>query len=263
MQRSSLALRRLPIDSRLGLRERLAGDAWPAVVYAIGDVHGCLAHLDRLHAKIVTDALEVTGEKLIICLGDYIDRGPASAGVVGFLRQPPPPGFQRICLAGNHEDMLLDHYDDTASSWIDNGGAHTLASYGISPQAFLQSPRDEQSRLLRQTIPPGDIGWMRSLPVAVALPGACFVHAGLREGLSLSDQTQDDLLWLRPSARPAEDESKILVVHGHTPAAQPIVTPNRICIDTGAFLTGTLTAVRLTRLLQPEFIKVTAHEIFS
>jgi serine/threonine protein phosphatase 1 len=263
MDHSAPALfREIAVRPDLGSRPRLSSETWPAAVYVIGDVHGCLAQLQRIHDKIVADARGVDGDKLIICLGDYIDRGTHSAGVIRFLRQPPPAGFQRICLAGNHEGMMLDYYDTQSGAWLANGGTDTLISYGISPYLFLQSPAGKQAEMLREGIPAGAVAWMRSLPVALTLPGACFVHAGLRAGIPLTEQMEEDLLWIRPRDLRAS-ESDPFVVHGHTPAGEPVVAARRICVDTAAFITGTLTAVRLTENLQPKFINVDADEIFS
>jgi len=262
-QNEPISWHQLKVKPSLGLRPRLAGEEWPAAVYAIGDVHGCFAELRRLHERIIEDAASFDGNKLIVCLGDYIDRGPDSAKVIDFLRQPLPAGFQRICIAGNHEAMMLDYCDAQSTTWLDNGGLDMLVSYGISAHRFLASSRRERMDLLRAHVPEEHIDWMHMLPSMVCLPGVCFVHAGLRPNVPLAAQSERDLLWIRPRDGVTAGMPETLVVHGHTPAADPVVTTGRICVDTAAFVTGTLTAVRLTQTLQIKLINVTADEIIS
>lgn len=243
-------------------RPRLAGASWPAAVYAIGDVHGCLAQLRLMHEKIFADARNIEGSKLIVCLGDYVDRGPDSSGVLEYLARDLPEDFRRICLAGNHEIMMLDFLENPVlkSSWMQFGGLETLASYGIDGNRFASLFPRERLALLNSYIPREHVAWLRALPAAFSLPGVCFVHAGLRPGVPLTDQHEDDLLWIRHEFFDAEGDVDTFVVHGHTPAARPVVTGKRICVDTAAFATGTLTAVRLRPDAEPEFIEATAGE---
>ncbi|MEO8684692.1 MAG: metallophosphoesterase family protein [Devosia sp.] len=247
-------------DEVLAARPRLALHHWPAAVYAIGDVHGCLAQLRQLHDKIFADAATIAGDKLIICCGDYIDRGPDSAGVLDYLNTPLPAGFRRVCLAGNHEVMMLEHVANprNVSEWFKFGGVETLLSYGLDIQTYLSASPRIRTALLLTHIPDYHLTFLRNLPVILTLPGAIFVHAGIRPGVPLDRQTEGDLLWIRDAFFDAADGVDGIVVHGHTPAADPVVTPHRICVDTGAFATGTLTAVRLVVEQSPEFIKVTA-----
>ncbi|GLQ57599.1 metallophosphoesterase family protein [Devosia nitrariae] len=246
-------------------RPRLGGASWPAAVYAIGDVHGCLAQLRLLHEKIFADARGIDGNKLIVCLGDYVDRGPDASGVLDYLGKDLPQDFRRICLAGNHEVMMLDFLENPVleSSWLQFGGLETLASYGIDGDQLAGTFPRERLALLNSHIPREHVAWMRALPAALTLPGVCFVHAGLRPGIALTEQHEDDLLWIRHEFFDAEDDVDTFVVHGHTPAARPVVTHKRICVDTAAFATGTLTAVRLRPDAEPEFIEATAGEIVT
>lgn len=243
-------------------RLRLTGVSWPAAIYAIGDVHGCLAQLHLLHEKIFADARDIDGSKLIVCLGDYVDRGPDSSGVVDYLHKALPPDFRRVCLAGNHEVMMLDFLENPVlqSSWLQFGGLETLASYGIAGDQLASTRMRERLTLLNTHIPREHVAWLRALPAALSLPGVCFVHAGLRPGVRLKDQHEDDLLWIRHDFFDAEDDVDTFVVHGHTPSARPVVTHKRICVDTAAFATGTLTAVRLRPDEVPVFIEATAGE---
>lgn len=220
-------------------RHRLSFEDWPAAVYAIGDIHGCLPQLLDLERQIEADALAIEGDKWIVMLGDYVDRGAHSAQVIEHLLKPPPAGFKRFSLVGNHEQMMLDFLDDPAANayWLYEGGAETLASYAAEWGAEIDLLVDIPARHER---------FLRDLPISLSLPGWYFVHAGIRPGLPLSAQTDEDLIWIREpflsSRRPADAR----VVHGHTPGPVPVVTARRICIDTQCFLTGRLTAARVT-----------------
>jgi len=229
-------------------RPHLVSESWPSAIYAIGDVHGCLAELTALERKIVEDASEVSGEKWIVLLGDYVDRGANSAGVLEHLLSPPPVGFTRFCLAGNHEAMMLDFVDapGAASPWLKVGGLETLASYGIhAPLAFWNNKRAAKA-LLNSSIPAEHLALLRKMPLYLSLPGTVLVHAGIRRGIALDDQVEDDLLWIREQFFSVENATDLRVVHGHTPSPEPVVTPSKIGVDTGAFVTGILTAVKLT-----------------
>lgn len=237
-------------------RPRMNAPSWPSVVYAIGDVHGCLTQLNHLQSLIIADSASVEGEKWIVQLGDYVDRGPNSAGVIDKLMSPAPAGFRRICLAGNHEAMMLGYFDDPepGSRWLEFGGVETLQSYNIDPAQLARAlPRDRKA-ILESHIPAEHIGWMRGLPSLLSLPGTTFVHAGLRPGVALNDQAESDLLWIREPFLSAAKLPVERVVHGHTPTNEPELTPNRICVDTAAFASGILTAVRLTVAGDVKFI---------
>lgn len=228
-------------------RARLAL-ARPAVTYAIGDVHGCNDQLRRLVDLIVQDGQSVEGSKLIVMLGDYVDRGPKSASVLDWLCAAPPAGFDRVCLAGNHEAMMLDFLDNPQrdASWLTFGGLDTLMSYGISPDRFTRARSKERSEMLYASIPTEHIDLLRSMPGVISFPDTVFVHAGLRPGLPLQAQHDDDLLWIREPFLTAETDNNMIVVHGHTPGTEPVIAGQRICVDTGVYATGVLTALRLS-----------------
>lgn len=219
-------------------RTRLSFQTWPAAVYAIGDVHGCLPELIELERRIEADATGPDGEKWIVMLGDYVDRGPYSAQVIEHLLRPPSAGLRRFCLIGNHEQMMLDFLQDplTHAYWLDEGGVETLRSYRLPPFAAPQG-----------SIPGAHLQFLRELPISLSLPGWYFVHAGIRPGLSLAAQTDEDLIWIREPFLSARLPRGLRVVHGHTPGPVPVVTAYRICIDTQCFLSGRLTAARVTR----------------
>ncbi len=213
-------------------------------IYAIGDVHGCDDRLATLHAAIAADlAKNPIDHPLLIHLGDYIDRGPDSAGVLDRLTRPiaDAPGLTVANLMGNHEDMLLraltsNHRADT-QHWLANGGGETLASWGLSW-------RDPPS-VWAAGIPPMQLGLLRGLGIAHRVGGYVFVHAGLRPGVGLQAQTRQDMLWIREPFLSFRGELPAVAVHGHTPAHEPAVLPHRIGIDTGAVLGGHLTCAVL------------------
>jgi serine/threonine protein phosphatase 1 len=221
----------------------------PDVIYAIGDIHGCNRQLQVLLDKIRLDAAQFSGRKLIVTLGDHIDRGPQSAAVMDWLSAPFRGDIERVCLAGNHETMMLEFLadPDLDSIWLRNGGQETLMSYGIDLPAFERARQRDRRALLDFVIPSDHVELLRNLPVMATSTRAVFVHAGIRPGVPLNQQGDDDLLWIRQPFLDAAFAEGPLLVHGHTPAEAPSVAGRRICVDTGAYATGTLTALRLTR----------------
>lgn len=219
---------------------RLAFHSWPAAVYAIGDVHGCHEELLALEAEIARDGKAIEGEKWLVTLGDHIDRGPQSGAVLERIMEPAPNEFRRFGLLGNHEVMALDFLvgGEDDDDWLYQGGTETLLSYGIDPSL----PADE----IRSRFPPAHLACVSSLPVYLSLPGWLFVHAGIRPGVPLSEQTDHDLTWIRAPFLTSQLTGGLRVVHGHTPEADIVVTPHRIDVDTGCFATGRLSAVRVT-----------------
>ncbi|RWK01876.1 MAG: serine/threonine protein phosphatase [Mesorhizobium sp.] len=230
-------------------RERLVMDMRDTVVYAIGDVHGCYDQLRTLEQKIMLDALQFRGRKIIIMLGDYIDRGPQSRRVIEHLMAPPPKGFLRVCLAGNHEVAMLNYLDGYLSRepWLAVGGRETLYSYGIDPAhlANLYASSEEVDESIREAIPAGQIGFLRTLPVMVCSDEFVFVHAGIRPGIALEAQDEADLLNIRSDFLAATHRLDRWVVHGHTIVDVPTLDGRRLGIDTGAFQSGRLTALRI------------------
>lgn len=231
--------------------ERLIAAQRPTLIYAIGDVHGCLGPLRTLEARIVADAAGEPDEKWIVMLGDYVDRGPQSAQVLDHLMTPPPPGFRRICLRGNHEEAMLAALEtgDGLDNWLAFGSEATLASYGMSATqiAMLASRGRTSSKLqaLQAHVPEEHIDFLRRLPVLLSVPGYVFVHAGLRPGVTLYQQRDRDLLWIRGEFLDTDHDFGAVVVHGHTPEDEPFIGMRRVGIDTGCFASGRLTAVRV------------------
>ena len=236
-----------------GRRAAAAAPAVPAGsrIYAIGDVHGRLDLLTRLHALIAADAAGASAHRrVVVYLGDYIDRGPDSRGVIELLLRRPLSGFECVHLLGNHEDYLLQFLEraDVGPHWCAYGGFETLASYGIrllSSFAARLADFETARRALAETIPPAHVAFLRNLKLTHAEGGYLFVHAGIRPGVALADQQTDDLLWIRDEFLDSTDDFGVCVVHGHTIVEAPDQRANRIAIDTGAFATGRLTAVVL------------------
>jgi serine/threonine protein phosphatase 1 len=230
---------------------RLHAAQRPALLYAIGDVHGCLDQLRALEARIVADAGDTPGERWIVMLGDYVDRGPRSAEVLDHLIAPPLSGFRRICLRGNHEAAMLAAFEDPAGleTWLSWGVESTLASYGMGPAQIAQlAERGRPAaklQLLRAHVPDEHLDFLRDLPAMLTVPGYIFVHAGLRPGVPLAAQRDTDLLWIRHAFLDAEHDFGAVVVHGHTPMDQPFLSDRRVGIDTGCYGSGVLTAVRV------------------
>lgn len=231
-------------------RARLQLDMTDTAVYAIGDVHGCLDELLALERVIVADATHLpAARKLIIMLGDYVDRGPDAAQVLDHLIAPPPEGFERICLAGNHEMQMLDYAEGRSllPPWLAIGAAATLHSYGIDPQRLDQiyGAAGQADEIIRKSFPAAHLAFLRSLPVLVEAQRYIFVHAGFRPDMALDRQPDEDLLTIRSAFYERAHLLQKYVVHGHTPVDEAERDGARIDIDTGACFTGRLTALRI------------------
>jgi serine/threonine protein phosphatase 1 len=213
-------------------------------IYAIGDVHGRADLLERLHRLIATDIeRNPVAEPLLICLGDYVDRGPDSAGVLELLLKPAPAGMKRIALMGNHEELMLRFLLDESVGpvWFANGGDATLDSYGVTALESYGQARRQLERLL----PESHRSLLESLPLSHSEGDYFFVHAGVRPELPLDQQRREDLLWIRGDFLYSGFDHGKVVVHGHSIAAEPDVRANRIGIDTGAYVTDRLTCIVL------------------
>lgn len=225
------------------LNESLAPAALPPGlrVYAVGDVHGCDQRLGLLHGAIAEDAAaRPTGRIVLLHLGDYVDRGPDSAGVIRRLLGPSPVrGAEIVNLRGNHEALMLEGYGPGAEMeaewvWIANGGRQTLASYG--------EPVESRAR---DSVPASHLDFMRSLRLCWRAGGYFFAHAGVRPGVALEAQDGHDLMWIRDPFLRSEADFGAVIVHGHTPRNRVEIRPNRINIDTGAVFGGPLTCLVL------------------
>ncbi|WP_108683029.1 metallophosphoesterase family protein [Methyloceanibacter sp. wino2] len=220
------------------------------VVYAIGDIHGRSDLLTELLALIESDAAAAgTAAKTLVFLGDYVDRGPDSRGVIELLSADLPPGFDTHFLKGNHEQFLLDFLDDPSSldGWLRNGGEQTLRSYGVDIDGLQDrhAPPMAWREAFLEALPEAHLRFLTTLELKCVVGDYVFVHAGLRPGVPLDRQVPQDLLWIRHEFLDSEEPFGKIVVHGHTPERTPVVRPNRIGIDTGAVFSGSLTALRL------------------
>ena len=211
-------------------------------IYAIGDIHGCARQLIDLHGSIAADLAErPIGSALLLHIGDYVDRGVDTAGVIDRLVGGSPiPGADMVNLMGNHESTMLDALAGeraAGTDWLFAGGKAALESYGIDPEG----PRDQWASL----IPRSHQDFLRNLVLMHREGGYAFIHAGVRPGIALEDQARDDLLRSRQPFLYSEADFGAVVVHGHTPVKVPVVRHNRIAIDTGAVFGGKLTCLVL------------------
>jgi serine/threonine protein phosphatase 1 len=216
-------------------------------VYVIGDIHGRLDLLDRLIDEIERDAEERGASSLTVTLGDYIDRGPDSRGVLDRLLSNPFPG-DYVALKGNHEVLLETFLEDSAigAHWRQLGGLETLRSFGVSIAATMVGKNyEEAAEQLRVALSPVHTKFLASLKTSLTVGRYFLCHAGIRPGVALERQRPQDLMWIRGEFLRSRLDFGKIVVHGHTPTAEPEVLPNRINIDTGAFATGRLTCVVL------------------
>lgn len=228
---------------------RLVLDMTDVAVYAVGDVHGCLDELLALEEIIIEDARQLPCRGLIVMLGDYVDRGPASAQVLDHLVAPAPAGLERICLAGNHELVMLDYLEGrlTRSAWLRMGAEQTLLSYGIDQQRLRDICSDDGQidDVIRNSIPAAHLAFLRSLTVLIETERYIFVHAGIRPELELEQQTDDDLVFIRTAFFEKAHLLTRYVIHGHTPTNEARREGMRVNLDTGAFFSGRLTALRI------------------
>jgi serine/threonine protein phosphatase 1 len=216
--------------------------------YVIGDVHGRLDLLNQLIADIHRDIARRPPRKvLLVFLGDLIDRGPNSAQVLERLRTYRSDGVRTVFLLGNHEEVLLRILDGDLSpitSWLQFGGAQCLQSYGVDPRQ-IQADREKAVTILRLAIPPRHIEFLRSFVDTCRFGDYLFVHAGIRPGVTLDEQVQSDLRWIRDPFLLDDTDHGCVVVHGHTITSEVEERPNRIGIDTGAYRSGVLTAMAI------------------
>ena len=220
-------------------------------VYAVGDIHGQRARLADLHAKIAADAQGTPQHRrVIIYVGDYVDRGPDSAGVLDFLTESPLAGFTSIFLKGNHEDYVLRYLDgDLAAggTWVGFGGDATLRSYGIDASAHWPDCTELaawQGQFLDR-LPASHRRFLGNLALFHIEGDYAFVHAGVRPGRRFADQTAEDLMWIREAFHDSTVNHGYVIVHGHSVVTTAQSRANRIAIDTGAGYGRRLTAVVL------------------
>lgn len=226
-------------------------------IYAIGDMHGRLDLLDRMHAQIQGDAAGAPAARLVVYLGDYVDRGPDSRALVERLVREPLAGFEAVHLMGNHESLMLEFlgHGTRAAAWLINGGDATLQSYGVKPPSpYAEAEHPAARRRLQDAMPASHRRFFESLRLSYRAGDYLFVHAGVRPEVPLDAQDPGDLVWIREVFLNSDADFGACVVHGHTIGGAPVFKKNRIGLDTGAYRTGTLSCAVLegdtVRILQ-------------
>jgi len=216
-------------------------------VYAVGDVHGRADLFEALAAAIeADDKARGAAETTVILLGDLIDRGPDSAGVIAAVRDWQRRRRVRV-LMGNHEEMFLDALTDleVLRPFLRFGGRETVLSYGIDRSAYVAAELPECLAMIRAAVPEADLAFIRGFEDRIVIGDYLFVHAGVRPGVPLDQQRLQDLRWIREPFLSHPADLGMVVVHGHTIFDAPDIRHNRIGIDTGAWSTGRLTALGL------------------
>jgi serine/threonine protein phosphatase 1 len=247
---------------RTSKRQPSTGDR---LIYAIGDVHGRLDLLEDLLKQIAADIAVIKPAKkpVLVFLGDYVDRGAFSRGVIDcLLTLQALPDIELRVLKGNHEQAMLSYISDPefGPAWLQNGGAATLVSYGVAaPQTRIPVDVWQQAReAFAQALPPEHLDFLQGLELYVEYGDYLFVHAGLKPGVPIERQVEQDLLWIRNEFLEERRPFAKVVVHGHTPEPEPFLGEVRIGLDTGAYATGILTAARLHGT-ERTILQATAH----
>ena len=207
-------------------------------IYAIGDIHGTVGKLRALHALIAADMrARPVPSALLLHLGDYVDKGADSRAVLDYLTtEVPVPGLDMLNLTGNHEETMLAALDGdgaAAADWLWGGGRATLDSYAV--------PEDAPREAWPDAIPAAHLRFLRRLHLYHQEGGYLFVHAGIRPGIPIEDQSREDLIRIRHDFLGSERDHGVVVVHGHTAGFNPVLRDNRICLDTAAWSGGPLT----------------------
>ena len=221
-----------------------------ARVYVIGDIHGRVEPLAEMLDKVRIDASrENADRRVLIFLGDYVDRGLESRQVIDLLLADPAPGFEKVFLKGNHEAWLLAFLENAQAgrNWLTSGGHATLFSYGVAQPVRVQAAGSLESvrKAFAAALPEEHKVFLSGLLNTHVEAGYAFAHAGIRPGIALADQREEDLLWGTENfIGDARDHGKV-IVHGHWYTPEPDVRHNRIGIDTGAFASGRLTCLVL------------------
>lgn len=216
-------------------------------VYAVGDIHGRLDLFEALIAAIeADDAASARADTTVVLLGDLVDRGPESAGVVARAREWQNQRKVRI-LAGNHEEMFLNSFDDVEvlRHFLRFGGKETVLSYGLDRKTYNAAEIEEVQALMHQAVPREDREFLASFEDMIAIGDYLFVHAGINPEIPLEEQRRKDLRWIREPFLSHGEPHAAVVVHGHTITDDPVDRGNRIGIDTGAYSSGRLTALVL------------------
>ncbi|OJF95314.1 hypothetical protein AX760_19620 [Pararhizobium antarcticum] len=232
------------------LRTRTKLLATRGPIYAIGDVHGCIDQLLHAEQRIQEDCQLRNQSATVIYLGDFVDRGKGSAAVLEHLSRRHTDDLVRFAVCGNHDDAFLAFIRDGAGAqhWLDFGGMATLQSYGIDADYVLKTTGSMKTlvALAREAVPQQHVDFLQRLPVSISIGRYLFVHAGIRPGLELDNQTDEDMMWIREPFLSEGPKLPITVIHGHTIVPAPVFRDGRIGIDTGCYSTGLLTVLKVT-----------------
>ncbi len=232
-----------------GKRPQPALPAVPAGerVYAVGDIHGRLDLLVTMAEAIERDnAARGAARSTVILLGDLVDRGPDSAGVIKAVRMWASQRRMRI-IAGNHEEMFLEALEnvEVMRHFLRYGGKETILSYPVDPAAYTAAEIEDAQAMMQAAVPQEDIDFLNSFEDTIVIGDYLFVHAGIAPGVPLAEQSTNQLRWIREPFLSHAGDHGHMIVHGHTIMAEAEVLANRIGIDTGAYDTGRLTALGL------------------
>jgi serine/threonine protein phosphatase 1 len=219
-------------------------------IYAIGDVHGRADLLEQMFTRIDAHiAAHPVDRPIQVLVGDYVDRGPNSREVLDRLIQRGRSS-EMVLLKGNHETFVLEFLGNPSKlqSWSLMGGLETLMSYGVTPSLNADAQTQKELAIALQTaLPKSHLIFLESLRSSYSCGGFFFAHAGVRPGVPLPEQREQDLLWIRDDFLLHEGKFDKIIVHGHTPVRLVDIRPNRINIDTGAYATGKLSCVIIER----------------
>ena len=230
------------------------------LIAAIGDVHGRLDLLEKMHAGIVRQLEQrAVADWRIVHLGDYVDRGPDSRRVIDFLIAAQARDPRVVCLAGNHDVGFLDFLEepDPTGMFANNGGSQTAASFGVALDLKDPEALAAQHRRLLENVPDEHRRFIGKLVFSAEFGDFFFCHAGIMPGVPLDAQEPRDLIWIRDRFLDHNELYDKVIVHGHTPSRDPEVRRNRINVDTGAYASGVLTAL-LIEGSDKQFIQVVA-----
>ena len=218
-------------------------------IYAIGDIHGRLDLLDDLLIQIgADDGARGSAATTLLFLGDLVDRGPDSAGVVERVRKLAASEVNVRVLMGNHEEVFLAAVQGDLPAlrfFCRIGGRETLISYGIDEEEYERLDYAELAERATSIVPTQHVEFIANFEDVITIGGYAFAHAGLRPGVPIADQQQKDTRWIRDTFLEHDGAFEAFVVHGHTILENVDERPNRIGIDTGAYMTGKLTALGL------------------
>jgi serine/threonine protein phosphatase 1 len=225
--------------------EGLAG----ARAYAIGDVHGCADLLEELLTLIERDnRARPSARTFLVTLGDLVDRGPDSCGVIDRFVNSPPAWAKVIHLRGNHEECfsrVLEGDVALVPNWLTYGGYECAESYGLDRNWMIDADPHDIAARLSSKVPQSHKNFLSDMADTFQFGDYLFVHAGVRPGVPIDEQIARDLRWIRGGFLDDSTDHGVMVVHGHTIVGEPELLPNRIAVDTGAYRSGILTAIGL------------------